>query len=62
MGIKDTRTVVAVIGDSGFQMNIQALAVLNQEEINVKILILNYSFLGMVRQWQELFFESRYSY
>lgn len=43
-------------------MNIQELAVLNQEEINVKILILNNSFLGMVRQWQELFFESRYSY
>ncbi|AJI58558.1 thiamine pyrophosphate-dependent enzyme [Francisella tularensis subsp. holarctica] len=62
MGIKDNRTVVAVIGDSGFQMNIQELAVLNQEEINVKILILNNSFLGMVRQWQELFFESRYSY
>ncbi|BCL52945.1 hypothetical protein JPFTNV_08300 [Francisella tularensis subsp. holarctica] len=62
MGIKDNRTVVAVIGDGGFQMNIQELAVLNQEEINVKILILNNSFLGMVRQWQELFFESRYSY
>ncbi|AVC44179.1 acetolactate synthase, large subunit, biosynthetic type [Francisella tularensis subsp. novicida] len=62
MGVKDNRTVVAVIGDGGFQMNIQELAVLNQEEINVKILILNNSFLGMVRQWQELFFESRYSY
>ncbi|GMN88923.1 biosynthetic-type acetolactate synthase large subunit [Francisella sciaenopsi] len=62
MGVKDNRTVVAVIGDGGFQMNIQELAVLNQEGINVKILILNNSFLGMVRQWQELFFESRYSY
>ncbi|MBK2357588.1 biosynthetic-type acetolactate synthase large subunit [Francisella hispaniensis] len=62
MGVKDSRTVVAVIGDGGFQMNIQELAVLNQESINVKILILNNSFLGMVRQWQELFFESRYSY
>lgn len=61
-GVKDSRTVVAVIGDGGFQMNIQELAVLNQEGINVKILILNNSFLGMVRQWQELFFESRYSY
>ncbi|MED7789307.1 biosynthetic-type acetolactate synthase large subunit [Francisella sp. 19X1-34] len=62
MGVKDKRTVVAVIGDGSFQMNIQELAVLNQEGINVKILILNNSFLGMVRQWQELFFESRYSY
>ncbi|MED7820159.1 MULTISPECIES: biosynthetic-type acetolactate synthase large subunit [unclassified Francisella] len=62
MGVQDRRTVVAVIGDGGFQMNIQELAVLNQEGINVKILILNNSFLGMVRQWQELFFESRYSY
>ncbi|WP_150466205.1 biosynthetic-type acetolactate synthase large subunit [Francisella sp. SYW-9] len=62
MGVKDNRTVVAVIGDGGFQMNIQELAVLNQEGINVKILILNNTFLGMVRQWQELFFESRYSY
>jgi acetolactate synthase-1/2/3 large subunit len=62
MGVQDKKTVVAVIGDGGFQMNIQELAVLNQEGINVKILILNNSFLGMVRQWQELFFDSRYSY
>ena len=62
IGVGDKRTVVAVIGDGGFQMNIQELAVLNQENINLKILILNNSFLGMVRQWQEMFFESRYSY
>ncbi|MDE4972138.1 thiamine pyrophosphate-dependent enzyme, partial [Francisella tularensis] len=50
MGIKYNRTVVAVIGDSGFLMNIQELAVLNQYEINVKFLIFNNSFLVMVRQ------------
>ncbi|WP_318183175.1 thiamine pyrophosphate-dependent enzyme [Francisella tularensis] len=50
MDIKDNRTVVAVIGDRGFQMNIKELAVLNQQEINVNILLLNNSFLGMVRQ------------
>lgn len=55
------RTVVAVIGDGGFQMTIQELGTILQTEINVKILILNNEFLGMVRQWQELFFEKRYS-
>ncbi|MCE3268927.1 MAG: ilvB, partial [Burkholderiales bacterium] len=56
------REVIAVIGDGGFQMNIQELAVLAQEGLKVKILILNNEYLGMVRQWQELFFEKRYSF
>ena len=56
------RTVVAIIGDGGFQMTIQELAVIMQEKIPVKILILNNNFLGMVRQWQELFNERRYSF
>lgn len=55
------RTVIAIIGDGGFQMNIQELAVVAQEKVPLKIVILNNQFLGMVRQWQELFFESRYS-
>lgn len=55
------RQVIAVIGDGGFQMNIQELGVISQEHLPVKIVILNNQYLGMVRQWQELFFESRYS-
>lgn len=54
--------VIAVIGDGGFQMNIQELGVILQEKIAVKIIILNNEFLGMVRQWQEMFFEERYSF
>ncbi len=56
------RTVVAIIGDGGFQMTIQELAVIMQEKVQVKIIILNNNFLGMVRQWQELFNERRYSF
>lgn len=56
------REVIAIIGDGGFQMNIQELGVLLQEKIAVKIIILNNEFLGMVRQWQEMFFEKRYSF
>jgi acetolactate synthase-1/2/3 large subunit len=48
-------------GDGGFQMNIQELATVFQEDLPIKIAILNNGFLGMVRQWQELFFEGRYS-
>jgi acetolactate synthase I/II/III large subunit len=55
------RTVVAVIGDGGFQMTIQELGTIMQTGINVKLLILNNAFLGMVRQWQELFNDRRYS-
>jgi len=48
-------------GDGGFQMNIQELATVVQEKLPLKIAILNNGFLGMVRQWQQLFFEGRYS-
>jgi len=56
------RTVVAVIGDGGFQMTLQELGTIMQSNIDVKILILNNKFLGMVRQWQELFNQHRYSF
>lgn len=56
------RQVVAIMGDGGAQMNIQELGTIMQFKTNVKILILNNSFLGMVRQWQELFHEKRYSF
>lgn len=56
------RQVIAVIGDGSFQMNIQELATIAQEQIPVKIVILNNNFLGMVRQWQQMFFEKRYSF
>ena len=56
------RTVVAVIGDGGFQMTIQELGTIAQNKLPVKIIVLNNNFLGMVRQWQELFFEKRYSF
>ncbi len=55
------RQVIAVIGDGGFQMTIQELGTIFQTKIDVKILILNNEFLGMVRQWQDMFFEKRYS-
>jgi acetolactate synthase-1/2/3 large subunit len=56
------RTVVAVIGDGGVQMTLQELGTILQTEVNVKILILNNHFLGMVRQWQQLFHDKRYSF
>ncbi len=56
------RTVVAIIGDGGFQMTIQELGTIMQSKADVKILILNNEFLGMVRQWQQLFHERRYSF
>jgi acetolactate synthase-1/2/3 large subunit len=56
------KTVVAIIGDGGFQMTIQELGTILQAEVDVKILILNNNFLGMVRQWQQLFFDRRYSF
>ncbi|MBK9733736.1 MAG: biosynthetic-type acetolactate synthase large subunit [Saprospiraceae bacterium] len=55
------RVVVAFIGDGGFQMTLQELGVCSQWNIAVKIIILDNEFLGMVRQWQELFFTRRYS-
>lgn len=56
------RSVVVIAGDGGFQMTLQELATIHQENLSVKIVILNNNFLGMVRQWQELFFEKRYSF
>ncbi|MEO5602410.1 MAG: biosynthetic-type acetolactate synthase large subunit [Cyclobacteriaceae bacterium] len=56
------KQVVAVIGDGGYQMTIQELGTIMQYKIPVKILVLNNSFLGMVRQWQQLFHEKRYSF
>jgi acetolactate synthase-1/2/3 large subunit len=56
------KTVVAVIGDGGFQMTLQELGTIAQEQLPVKTIILNNNFLGMVRQWQQLFFDKRYSF
>jgi acetolactate synthase-1/2/3 large subunit len=55
------REVVAVIGDGGYQMTIQELGTIFQQQVAVKIVILNNDFLGMVRQWQQLFFDKRYA-
>ena len=55
------KTVIAITGDGSFQMNIQELATAAYYNIPVKVIILNNGYLGMVRQWQELFFERRYS-
>ncbi|TDE03793.1 biosynthetic-type acetolactate synthase large subunit [Flavobacterium hiemivividum] len=60
MGMPD-REVVAIIGDGGFQMTIQELGTIFQTKVPVKIVILNNEFLGMVRQWQQLFFDKRYA-
>jgi acetolactate synthase-1/2/3 large subunit len=56
------RTVVAIAGDGGIQMTIQELGTIMQYQTDVKIIILNNNFLGMVRQWQELFNDRRYSF
>ncbi|MDA7694258.1 biosynthetic-type acetolactate synthase large subunit [Flavobacteriaceae bacterium] len=55
------REVVAVIGDGGYQMTIQELGTIFQQQVAVKIVVLNNDFLGMVRQWQQLFFDKRYA-
>lgn len=55
------KQVIAVVGDGGFQMTIQELGTIFQTKVEVKILLLNNQFLGMVRQWQDLFFDKRYS-
>ncbi len=57
-----SRKTVAIIGDGGFQMTLQELGTIMQFKPDVKILILNNQFLGMVRQWQQLFHEKRYSF
>jgi acetolactate synthase-1/2/3 large subunit len=54
--------VVAVVGDGGFQMVLNELATVKQYNIPVKILIINNGYLGMVRQWQEQFYDHRYSH
>jgi acetolactate synthase I/II/III large subunit len=55
------KQVVVVMGDGGFQMTLQELGTIAQNKLPIKMIILNNNFLGMVRQWQELFFEQRYS-
>lgn len=56
------RTVCLFVGDGGFQMTIQELGTIFQSKVPVKIILLNNNFLGMVRQWQELFFDKRYAH
>ncbi len=53
--------VIAIVGDGGLQMTLQELATVVQEQVPLKIVVLNNQYLGMVRQWQELFFDGRYS-
>ncbi len=60
-GTPPDRTVCLFVGDGGIQMTIQELGTIMQYGIDVKIILLNNHFLGMVRQWQELFFDERYS-
>lgn len=57
-----SQIVVAIIGDGGFQMTLQELGTILQAQVDVKIMVLNNNFLGMVRQWQQLFFDRRYSF
>lgn len=56
------KEVVAVLGDGGLQMSIQEFGTIMQDNIGVKVLVLNNSYLGMVRQWQQLFYDRRYSF
>ncbi|MFC0514255.1 biosynthetic-type acetolactate synthase large subunit [Mucilaginibacter angelicae] len=56
------RTVITIAGDGGFQMTLQELGTIMQNKIDIKIIVLNNRYLGMIRQWQELFSESRYSF
>ncbi|MFH5780144.1 acetolactate synthase large subunit [Heyndrickxia oleronia] len=56
------QTVVAIVGDGGFQMTLQELAVVKEHHLPIKVVIVNNYSLGMVRQWQETFYEERYSY
>lgn len=58
---KPDKLVVSIVGDGGFQMNFQELAVVNERDIPVKVIIINNEALGMVRQWQESFYDKRYS-
>ncbi|MDR0698718.1 MAG: biosynthetic-type acetolactate synthase large subunit [Tannerella sp.] len=56
------RTICLFTGDGGLQMTLQELGTVMQEKLDIKIILLNNNYLGMVRQWQELFFNERYSY
>jgi len=55
------KTVIAIVGDAGFQMTNQEMAVINEMKLPIKIIIVNNEALGMVRQWQEIFYKQRYS-
>src|SRR5690606_6279498 len=62
-GLRGTgRQVLSVSGDGGFMMNAQELGVISAHKLPVKIVVINNNFLGMVRQWQELFHENRFSH
>ena len=56
------KTVIAFMGDGGFQMNMQELGTVMENQIGVKMVLMNNCWLGMVRQWQELFYDERYSF
>lgn len=56
------RQIICIVGDGGLQMTIQEFGTIMQNKLTIKIILLNNSFLGMVRQWQELFFERRYAF
>jgi len=60
-GIKD-RPIISISGDGGFQMNMQELTTAAYNKLPIKFFIINNSFLGMVRQWQELFHQEKYSF
>lgn len=56
-----TATIIGIVGDGGFQMNIQELQTIQDHALNIKIFVMNNRFLGMVRQWQDLFFDKNYA-
>ena len=56
------KPVIAFMGDGGFQMNMQELGTIRQEQLDVKMVLMNNTWLGMVKQWQELFYDKRYSF
>lgn len=59
---KPDKMVISIVGDGGFQMTLQELSILKTQNLPVKVVILNNEALGMVRQWQETFYEERYSH
>ena len=56
------KPVIVFMGDGGFQMNMQELGTILQEQLDVKMVVMNNTWLGMVKQWQELFYDKRYSF